>query len=40
MVNILNTSNAKTRDQALKIIVKQMTDSFLYIPLAYSLLDK
>jgi hypothetical protein len=31
---VLNTSNAKTRDQALNIIIKQMTNS-LYIPLAY-----
>jgi hypothetical protein len=37
MINILNTSNAKTRDQALNIIIKQMTNSLLYIPLAYKL---
>jgi hypothetical protein len=37
MTTILNTSNAKTRDQALNIIIKQMTNSLLYIPLAYKL---
>jgi hypothetical protein len=37
MIHILNTSNAKTRDQALNIIIKQMTNSLLYIPLAYKL---
>jgi hypothetical protein len=36
MLPRLNTSNAKTRDQALNIILKQMTNS-LYIPLAYKL---
>ncbi len=33
----LHTSNAKTRDQAFDIIIKQMTNSILYIPLAYKL---
>jgi hypothetical protein len=37
MTTILNTSNAKTRDQAVNIIIKQMIDSLLYIPLAYKL---
>jgi hypothetical protein len=37
MTSILNTANAKTRDQALDIITKQMTNSTLYIPLAYKL---
>jgi hypothetical protein len=34
---MFNTSNAKTRDQALDIIIKQMTNASLYIPLAYKL---
>jgi hypothetical protein len=34
---VTNTSNAKTRDQALNIIIKQMTNSLQYIPLAYKL---
>jgi hypothetical protein len=37
MITILNTSNSKTREQALNVIIKQMTDSLLYIPLAYRL---
>ena len=37
MVSILNTSNAKNRDQAFNIIIKQMTNSLLYVPLAYKL---
>ena len=37
MIRILNTSNAKTRDQALHIIIKQMTGSLLYQPVAYRL---
>lgn len=35
MLPILNTSNAKTRDDALNIIIKQMTNSLLYYPIAY-----
>jgi hypothetical protein len=37
MITILNTLNAKTRDQALHIIINQMTESLIYIPLAYKL---
>ena len=37
MIPILNTSNAKTRGQALNIIIKQMTNSLLYRPVAYRL---
>ena len=37
MNGILNTSDAKTRDQALNIIIKQMSHSSMYIPLAYKL---
>jgi len=34
---MFNTSNAKNRDQALDTILKQMTNSIIYIPLAYKL---
>jgi hypothetical protein len=37
MINILNTSYAKSRDQALNIIIKQMTNSLQYNPVAYRL---
>ena len=37
MLTILNTSNAKTRDEALNIIITQMNNSSLYKPIAYKL---
>lgn len=36
MLSILNTSNAKTREEALNIIIKQ-TNNSLYKPIAYKL---
>lgn len=37
MLTIFNTNNSKTRDEALNIIINQMTESLLYIPIAYNL---
>lgn len=37
MINILNTSNAKTRDQALNIIITKMYNTPKYNPVAYRL---
>jgi hypothetical protein len=35
MISILNTSNAKTRDEAFHLIIEKMSHSMQYIRLAY-----